>query len=443
MDKIHLIFEGKEEVLNVVERGDPLVEILGIPNKNCPLIGSEIEFVESIGKGKFGEIFSIKIPGKGEKLYAVKKTEVIVNKTNRLSKEDVLQHYDYKVMKYLNPRIGGYKEGEKLRVSNLALKCLTKKDMAFANHVLFEPEVFVPKGSYLCPSSVYSETYIGMLLGEDYRIGDCINFFNVFAMITCKSSENIYTQYIFMDKIDENLQDVKQCISSNNYENIINELKLDPQMKKNIQDGIFLQTVFAIAFYQRKYNLSHNDLHGGNIFLEFVKNETEFNGVKLINADYYRYKIGNRDIYFPATPVLVKIGDFGISVKYKPPIIGDVEVFTTGYDQYDGQGPWIPNSYTPQYDIVYNLISHVSYFGFPKPETFLFESMDFLIPNHALENLSLKKRLRNIVNLTNSRPILEKLQYCRTSEKLLMSNVVKKRFCQKPKRGKIVTLGIL
>ena len=99
----------------------------------------------------------------------------------------------------------------------------------------------------------------------------------------------------------------------------------------------------------------------GNVFIEYInENNVVFDNQELKNANYFHYSIRGYNIYIPATDVLVKIGDFGLSVKYSYPVIGDKEVFESGYDQQDGDGPWIPNIFIPSYDSLYFTANYIN-----------------------------------------------------------------------------------
>lgn len=448
--KLDIIFNGNEKVLRTVNNGDPLVSSLAIPSEEaCSLFGKEIKLGEMIGQGSFGKAFLIDVPGKGKRKYVVKRGDVevislILNKSGVMKK-----NIPEEMWRAFNPGFNMSDFDKKSLLVNVpedfGRSCLTNAPRKFERipegtkflGMLKDKETVVPAGSYLCETNTYSEYFIGAMVGEAYRKGECINFFDVYSMFTCPAdSPKKYYQYIVMDKIDGEFEKGASCSKASTY------LKHVPDDHIfDVQRGVFIQTMFAIAFYQSKYQLSHNDLHTNNLFVEYVTDETQFNDEFLIEAEWYHYHLSEakgdvRDVYFPAIPVVAKIGDFGLSVKYSEPIVGDITVFRTGYDQYDGDGPWIPNVYIPSYDAIYfanyynNLIQ-----GDPedkKKDTFLGNCLEYLMKGDV-----------NIINWHNFRPYLNKIEGFPTAEDLLRSDVVQKQFGQKPKSGKIVTLGVL
>jgi len=90
--------------------------------------------------------------------------------------------------------------------------------------------------------------------------------------------------------------------------------------------SIVIQTIFAISVLQRKFGIQHNDLHLGNIMLqELITGDgipAMFGLYDLSQAEYLKYEIDGKEIYLKNNGFLVKIVDFGYSVKYSEPIIG-------------------------------------------------------------------------------------------------------------------------
>ena len=481
MNPINILFNGSAEVLNIVGRGDPLIDSLITPNENlCPLIGAEIKLDKELGKGVGGTVFEIMIPGKGTKKYAVKRGGI--NMSSIFIQRPLLENDDrlidigvsLKILKAFNPKIDFNEETESWMhipvhipesSSDIPIKeCLIRAPKSYtAIPYIAGGIVEAPSGSYLCTNESYSEYYIGVLLGNAYRTEKCINFFDVYSMFICKhpdiddDTEFAYDQYILMDKIDNAEGNILQCISMKNYNKIKGH-------SRDIQDGVFIQTMFAIAFYQSQYKISHNDLHEDNVFVEFVKNSDEskgiigttFNGEYLYECDSYHYRIGNIDLYLPAIPVIVKIGDFGMSIKYSHPIVGDEYIFKTGYaTQGDPWGPWMPNHFIPQYDSVYHTVRYVDSLSTKSGHQFmgdlLADSIKYLMPtvkNHLTSSTvttsSTIKFLGDtgLINRASKRPKLERLSICRTAYDLLTSPVMNK-YRTKPTSGKIVTLGVI
>jgi len=450
--KVKIIFEGREEVLNTINSGGSIVELLGLPVENkCALIGAEIKLVKKIGQGVQGEVFLIDFPGKGEKMYVVKKSDLTLSVITGF-KDTVIEGLDdedltWEDIEHWQPSEYKNEWGQGSGIVSVVIPpklCRTDKIKKFRS-IPAGKDVFVsiPKGSYLCDNESFSEFCIAVYTGTLYRNNICINFFNTYSMFTCLDRKTNdfaeYKQYIFMDKIDGELENYVSCISLDKY------IKYG-QHNEDIMNGIYIQTLFAIAAYQAKFKISHNDLHTDNVFVEFVTEKTEFKGKKLIDADYYHYEIDGKSIYFPAIPVIAKIGDYGKSVKYTEPIIGDKFVFVTGYDQGDGTGPWIPNIYFPQYDSLYFTTSYVRSCGV------VASKLGSLIPacirymcksdyTQGWPNVQGYLVGQGYIKKGNNRPCFDRLDEVKSSADAL-ENFIQPIYSKKPK-GEIITLGVI
>ena len=122
-------------------------------------------------------------------------------------------------------------------------------------------------------------------------------------------------------------------------------------------DGLVVQMLFALEIMQQKYKLQHNDLHAENMFIERIRPGTTWGGTNLIEADWFAYKIDNVILYIPTSGIIMKIGDFGMSVKYKTPVVGSKYIMREGARGKTGKpgdigDRWHPNTYTPGYDTI-------------------------------------------------------------------------------------------
>nr|QBK85715.1 MAG: protein kinase [Marseillevirus LCMAC101] len=419
---VNLIFEGRKEVMEIVNTGGSLVGLLAGESLLCPLIGSDITLIKEVGRGKFGTVFSINFGGMGVKKYVVKKMKAVSVKykgdeditlgelaEKRERKKDISGN----ILIAINggdPNVKIKDLPEPIWIPKYAEICQTKEIEVIKKHGR-RGNTIIPKGSYVCEQEIYSEYFIGLLLARFYQTGKSINFVDTFAFATCAQEKS---QYIFMEMINCELHEILDKIDS------------------KTASSIFIQILHSIAMYQHRYNIGHNDLHSGNIFIEKVTEETQFNGELLRNADYHHYKVFETDLYVPAVPYIVKIGDFGLSVKWSEPIVGDKA-------SIDKRRKSVPNWYSVSYDIVFianifneffphnrlirNVFSYVSNYTFP-------ESAEMM--EEIREDLIKKKSSRPVVSLLVDRSAIDVL-----TDKELM-----KRFL-KPNEGKTVTLGVL
>lgn len=450
-----LIFKGNERVLHTVNNGDPLVESLAIPSEACSLIGTDIKLGEEVGRGNFGKVYVIQVPGKGEKKYVVKKGTVRVFEAFMPLKSLTKRGLSKEMVMAFNPHANPDENiRQKLIGPTFANSCIVPKGQAKVYeripHSVKTVDVQINGPAYICKNNTYSEFFIGAMVGEAYRKGECANFFDVYSMFTCKSKKkNTYHQYIVMDKIDGEWGNNASCQRADTYIKHVPDNHIH-----DVQRGVFIQLMFAIAFYQHRYQLSHNDLHSKNIFIEYVTDKNEFNGEKYIDAEWYHYHLtgkGNqqaRDVYIPAIPVILKIGDFGLSVKHSEPVVGDKMVFTTGYDQDDGHGPWIPNVFMPSYDSLYsanayNLAIHKDVKK-DKRDTLLDSMLSYLAGVQSRDEWY-GDNASSPIDPDNHRPWLDYLEKNKlpTAEDLLRSDLVQEHYGYLPGSGNIITLGVL
>lgn len=363
-ETVEFKFHGRDEVMEIINTGGNLVEYLGTQTADCPLIGSEIQLYKELGKGQYGTVYLLKIEGMGSKEYVAKRTDYKLVYASAKLFFDMKEDKTLQQLAEIFERDSGVPAAIFISINgkdpNIIIQSDTKLYRPFKNeydcavtksrhtYKRFEIPGFtvIPAGSYLCRSKQYSEYVIGLLCGNLYRKGISINFLDLFGFASCfEIPENKQiSQYIFMEKIDKTARSIDSCI-----------FKKSPlgKISEDVAIVALVQILHAIATYQDVYQLQHNDLHDDNIFIEFIRPDTMFNGEKLYDADWFHYRIKGVDLYLPYIPLIVKIGDFGLSVKYSSPMVGDEDVFSSGYDQHDKDGPWIPNWYSACYDMLF------------------------------------------------------------------------------------------
>lgn len=403
MENIKLFFEDKEETLNIINNGGNLVKYLTGKNALCPLIGTEIKLNKVLGKGEGGIVFEISFSGSnGKKKYAVKKSKIY--------------NFDDPNGDSIGPR--SYR-----RVDDLG-------------------KTIIPPGSSICEKE-YSEYAISLLTGELVRNGTCINFMDVFAFSMCPNpGGKSFSQYTFMEQIDSSVRKDMGCIMEDPYGPDGNTGKgLNTKQRRTLTNSVLIQTLFALAVLDRTYQIVHGDLHDDNIFLvhdpDFV-----WNGKRIGDYDYYKYKIDNTSIYLPGIPLIVKIGDLGLAVKYSAPMIGNITTMEDGYYQYDGKGPWLPNFYTPAYDTTFI----VSIFRNRNPSNEFIKQIAAWVfglktgykaddINIAMENLMAATGRPKITELEN------KLKHVSPEAILLNKKLMKDYLISPPKGSKVLIIG--
>lgn len=407
LEIVKLFFEDKEETLDVINSGGDLLKYLTGKNVLCPLIGTEIKLNKVLGKGEGGIVFEISFSDSEKKKYAVKKSKI------------------YNFDESSKPRL--YK-----RLDN-------------------REEIVIPPGSSICEKE-YSEYAISLLVGELVRNGTCINFMDVFAFSMCPNpGGKSFSQYTFMEQIDSSVRKDMGCIMEDLYgpggpsgpSNPYGKVGkgLNTKQRRILTNSVLIQTLFALAVLDRTYQIVHGDLHDDNIFLvhdpDFI-----WNGKRIGDYDYYRYKIDKTSIYLPGIPLIVKIGDLGLAVKYSAPMIGNITTMENGYYQYDGKGPWLPNFYTPAYDTTFI----VSIFRNRNPSNEFIKQITAWVfglktgykandINVAMENLMAATGRPKISELEN------KLKHVSSEAILLNKKLMKDYLIPPPKGSKVLTIG--
>lgn len=354
MNAIESLFGDKETILNAIKNHDSIVELLGYPSNKCGLIdGNKIQLGIKQGQGVSGSAFDVVINRRGvDQTYIVKTGKLKLSASDG-TKADILKWLEQnKVKKETFLYFQSDDFNKKFNKAN---------NNEYFNYVNFPPlKCLNSSGNYICPDESFSELAIGMYMGNLWSENICANFFDVYTMFTCKNKEtHDYTKYIFMQKINGTLDEYGICMARYLYVN------LDSDKRTIAMNGLYVQTIFAIATYQELLGVSHNDLHDKNVFIDEVSDKTEFMGVKLQNVDYYQYNITYKGIqykiYFPAIPLIVKIGDFGWSMKYTDPVVGCEQLLRDGYSNVPDNNGNMP-SYTYMLPIEFNKYYDCQYF---------------------------------------------------------------------------------
>lgn len=485
--QIELLFNGKNEILHIIDENSSIVKYLGLPNDKCGLVDTVIKEGKLLGEGQYGAAYEITIPGMGSKKYAMKRTNIILPFYTRDTKDEILQMLEESELTFddikplqLNQEHIDYFENadgnQAVRVVMPPSICKLREDISFdtfpgkLDFLGYPKQTTFPKGSYLCADESFAEHVIGVYLGKFYRENECINFFDTHAMLTCNSNtKNVgkdqdgmdalqLNQYIFMDKIDGDFAGdahkgkigQNECVKKALYRNIGRENERNYAM-----DAVYVQTIFAIAFYQEKLQLSHNDLHTGNLFIEYVTADTKFNNGYVAGADYYHYNHYGTDLFFPAVPMLAKIGDFGLSFKYSSPMIGNKDI-AEGFMYNNVE--YFSNVFKPSYDSLYftgaycrNISDSNGGNGFVFPSELsplLVKCLDFISggvvnPAKAKLNGYLTEFTTKGLVYNDWRPILQNLDSVKTARELLEGPIAEYYKNIQPDNGKIVTLGVL
>ena len=454
-DLIKIFFEGREEILKVLRTNESIVKVLSnVKNPVCPLMGSYIKLGKKLGSGKGGIVFEIEFPDRGKRRYAAKVAKVPVYLfavfdpsppgTPSRTFLDIQRMYEISanvVISYNKLDAAPSDEiTESIVVPLFKKGCSLRKKMEiprFDHRGMFVLE----EGDQICEPE-YTEFVLAVLAGEIYRSGQSINFLDTFYFATCVQDDNLKNvkQYTFMEKIDRSLRKTIGCITEIKHSGLPNKNYLPETVQ-----CIMIQILHAICCYQIKYQMVHGDLHDENVFLEYVDENTTWGGKKVLDADYYKYTIGDTDLYVPGgrvCPFIVKIGDWGLACKYSSPQIVQKDVINTGYDQRDGHGPWLPNFYSGAYDIL--LITLIMYSLNPTNAFVRRILMWILDIPDTLTNDRINRVLEDVYNKGTTRPSISALSTTLgfvNATSILTDKDLMKEYMSIPQSGNILLMG--
>lgn len=318
---------------NIIDKGGNILEYLAVRDPVCDDLGKRIKLGNKLGEGIAGIAYKADISG------FFKKGKV----------PDFANRLVVKEIKADMIRITG-------RTEKLAKKFYGKEDVAgmLVPSALVIPcddvleykrwdtgvEIKMPKGSIFCEEEI-TEFLIALWVGTYFTSQECINFMETFYFTVCSDYEKKTAEYYtFMEEIDRTYAYVLQYA-----------------YPEKVHNHIYIQALFAIAKMQHENKIVHGDLHPGNVFLVKrgmgMNQETEFRGAKLLSADYLEYRVKGRSIYLPgpktdgiASQFIVKLGDWGRSIKYSSPVIGSRKVLE------DEDKDFLPNWYNDSFDIL-------------------------------------------------------------------------------------------
>lgn len=414
-------FQGNEMAWNAVYTSSDLVAALLNADKGCPIEENKtIHFGKILGQGAGdAPVSEVTIDGYGTRRMVVKAFSVPVKqeeiKLPQTFGQIVKRHSHNtpeKLMKRANPQFVNKMvyPGDVICIPTQVHPCKTNTNNTYKKYN--GGKVVIPAGSYLCEEERYSEYYIGMLCGKLFGglpiggtcVAKSINFIETFGFTTCAKKCNV-KQYFFMERIDGTVRKSK--------------------LSNQINDSLYAQLVLAIEFMQKAFSLQHGDLHTDNMFYQKITKDTEYGGVKLYDADYFEYRLYDTKFFIPNKGYILKVGDFGISVKYSFPLVGNKTVIESGYKHFFGFFG-IPNAFTKSYDLVFST-------GDMKNHSPLANKVFDMIQQYSKHSIDPKF----------GRPYPVSLDYLDTFASptdILLGSYFEK-FREKPSSGKIVLVG--
>lgn len=443
-----------KDVIGLIERGSDISDYFVETMKVC----DDLSVGKFIAKGRYGNVYVIDIEGVE---YAAKKSvnpyvrvfgispQLIADRIGSRC-EDIASLFSSKEVFYaLNgtcPKGAVYDGKGVIYTLRSDIKTTILQDpRRVSTYWIDEKKHYVgdfeyPIGSCLSPNAAYSEYIIGLLCSDLLTSGKCINFIKVVGFSMCspletygeESTREVY-DYTFMERIDITAKDLNPYLNaiSDNYAELLLE-------------SVVIQLLFSISMMQRVLGVQHNDLGSGNIMLS-ISQDVTFNGESVNDKKWFSYTIDTHTIYFRNCCMIVKIGDFGHSMKYSHPIIGSLDV--ASHKSYESIPGWRSDSY----DLLFSVMSLFVRYGRRSKMlcklviTMLDPYADLTqIPQHGLFGAATyaRSKLQGLYFQNGIRPNFTDLKY-RVWDYLLNESIVGKDKFIIPESESIISLGNL
>ena len=458
---ITLYFNDKLEVLKIINEGGNILKYLLRENPICPLIGSKIEIVDKLGEGGNAIVFDVVLKGQtSPSRYVAKQTKsmtkdmLIKTQSDRTNLREYLLDHDISLEEaYAFNGLDYHQQGVKsFKTEGLGPLGGFKGLFVVPTFLASCIPTRLPTKIYAC-EDVYSEYLLSLIVATFKRSGRSINFIDTFLFATCSGPPGgdprmTKKQYTFMEKIDMTLYELAKKSF---------EIAQVPYIYSSLlAESLFIQTLHAIAVYQT-LKIVHGDLHQDNVFIEKVRPDTEFNGQRLMEADFYEYRIGDTSLYLPGGAVgcegrfLVKIADWGYGCKYSDPMICNKKIFMhTHKPPFDR-----PRGFETAYDMLFvSLIFH----NYNWRNKFIMDALMVMLGAPKTKSVPDRKVLKSLIDkyideyetANNSkpsgRPKVGRIETLKNADpvKILTDHGLMKKFMKKPPAGaRIVVLGTL
>lgn len=383
---INVYFAGDEKT--ILDNIDNHIPFLNEPSWQCELL-NHIRVDKLLGEGTYGKVYRLKIVGSSDiSNYVLKLTgpinlEVSIKITQLMSLIEFFYLYQNifvatQLDETLTQRIcdmNGLEQnlvipqiraGTTLKVLIRPIRdCFLKQNVIFIKNDRSSESVSINRGSYLCDDiikediiSIYtSKFYENGKLGETKGDSDFnIHFLKTLSFLLCNTSPIPGV----LEAAIKNSPNILHTTRSNNYlfiERIDGEFKSSIKcLEERQREYLFIQTVFTLCFLE-KYQIVHNDLHLGNLFIKYIDENTWYNSRKLMQIDYFSYTVRGITFYTPFIPVLLKIGDFGQSLKFSDPQVLSTREMKDEFLEKN----LIPNFFSPVTDIVSLCFNWISF----------------------------------------------------------------------------------
>ena len=450
-----------------IRTGESISKVLSEPSNLCSVITTGKYLGKVLGTGTYGKVYELKLVGVGIKRYAVKKTNLSVDfvSPGNHTYLDLQAQYHIKAEKIIAYNHSASRKivlpTDKIKsgvvIPLFMQSCILNGSKSY-NRVDNGGVTALVSGDHVCDGNK-TEFAILMLTSGLYRRGISINFIDMFSVVTCGETMTLGyqsvgnptpQQYTFMERVSTTLRKMIACLrapappSGPLPASILKTLPGENNTSVNIM-CITVQILHALYVLQRdKLRIVHGDLHSDNVFIELITNDTMWNGQRLIDAHYYEYQVEGKSIYIPggkAFPFIVKIGDYGLSCKYASPMIVRDEVMTDGVNTGDGTGAWLPNFFSPSYDMFVIIVDLMIMTG----NDFITRIYEWMLGVPPGMTHLISKLHSTIIN-ENGRPRMSKISskiydHISPQNALLNSAIMKQFYTPPPKGATTILIG--
>lgn len=284
---------------------DPNVtERLLSQHKECDMFNKEITILKKLGEGVYGAVFLVKYDDGSEREYVMKNVKVqnISFPSKNFTNEQIEKLYPWR-----SKESDGYLS--------------TKTYRTFA-------DIKVPLDNRKMWEDGMLSEYLLYLKCSKFLEGESPHFIETGSFAHCKkadpgkktNSRVRSSLNFFIQKVDGIVHDDYKCF--------------DPY-------AVFVQGIACLKLLH-KHKISHNDLKMDNLGYVKIKDTDMWKGKRIVEYDYFEYRIGRKSVYIPFTPYLVKVLDFGLSIDYGDNI--------GNRDVYDAEIDSIPEDFDDDYD---------------------------------------------------------------------------------------------